>query len=105
MQFTRQTAVISGISKKATDEFFRGRNGLPVLAAAGSARISAREKGCATGRANRTLAIRPRKCHSIGYQRVNIRRIDQGIPKSANGVPALLIGANPENIGLTRHGR
>ena len=105
MQLTRQTAGISRIGKKAADQFLGSGNRLTVLTATCGARITPREKGCTTGRANRALAIGVRECHPSGYQRVNIRRIDQGIPKSANGVPALLIGANPENIGLTRHGR
>ena len=104
MQLTRQTAGISRIGKKAADQFLGSGNRLPVLATTCGARITPREKGCTTGRANRALAIGVRECHPIGYQRINIRRIDQGIPKSANGVPALLIGADPENIGLIRHG-
>jgi len=103
MQFSGQPTGISRISQKTANKFFRPWDRLSILAASGSSRISAREKGSTTWCANGTLAVSTIERHPAGNQGINIWRVDEGIAKCMDGVTALLIGANPENIRLLRH--
>ena len=105
MQLASKAAGVTGSGQEAADEFFRGRHGLSVLPAACGARIAAgKERGPARS-ANRALAIGLGECHTLSHQCINIWRVDVRIAQGVNGVVALLIGTDPQDVGLIWHVR
>ena len=105
MQLAYKAAGVTGIGQEAADEFFRGRHGLSVLPAACGARIAASEEGSSAGCANGALAIGAGERNTLRRQRIKVWRVDQWIAQRMDGVVPLLVGADPEDVGLIRHGR
>ncbi len=64
--------------------------------------VATRKKAGTAGGAYGALAIGMVKSHATLYQAVNVRRANMFIAQAANGVPALLVGADPEYVGLQR---
>ena len=57
------------------------------------------EKAGTTGRAYRALAVSVCKCYALGAEAVEVGRLDVFIAEGVDGVVALLIGADPEDVG------
>ena len=105
MQLARKAAGVTGIGQEAADEFLCARDCLSVLPAARGARIAAgKERGPARS-ANRALAIGLGERHTLRHQYIKVWCVDVRIAHGVNGVVALLIGADPEDVGLIWHVR
>ena len=105
VQLARKAAGVTGIGQEAADEFLCARDCLSVLPAACGAWIAAsKERGPARS-ANRALAIGLGKRHTLSHQCINIWRVDVRVAQGVNGVVALLIGTDPQDVGLIWHVR
>ena len=67
------------------------------------ARVESTHETCPTGSADRALAIGVGEGGPFGYQLINDRSANERIPKSANGVKALLVGAVPKDVRMFIH--
>ena len=57
------------------------------------------EKAGTTGRAYRALAVGLCECYALGAEAVEVGRVNVFIAEGVDGVVALLIGADPEDVG------
>ena len=61
--------------------------------------IKSGEKARPTGRAYRALAVGMCECDALGAKAVEVGCLDVFIAEGVDGVVALLIGADPEDVG------
>ena len=100
MELANQTAFVSGIGDQPGDQWwFRGKGIVAVPRVVDATRIETRHDAGSAGRADRALTIRSRERHAIGYEFVNGRRVYVFVAEGRNGVKALLVGAEPEDVG------
>ena len=107
MQLAGQAAAVAGIGEQLGDQRRRlGPVAVAVAAAVHGARIAAGQKAGAAGGADRRLAERVGARRPLRRQAVDVGRVDMAITERGDGIPALLIGADPKHIGrLGRIGR
>ena len=101
MKFSGQAAVVSGVGQDLRDE---GRGSAPPIDFVGSVvdrtGIQARQEGCSAWCADRRLAEGIVERHARVDQVIQVGRSDVGIAKGVDGVPALLIRTDPEDVGF-----
>jgi len=103
VELSGKAAFVARVSHQAGDEDFVGWNVLAVLAAPGGARVAAGEKAGAAGCAYGTLRECVLKTGSRLRQAVDVGRSHVRIAVAAKSVVALLVAADPEDVG--RQGR
>ncbi len=100
VQFAHQAAVVTGVRQAARHERRVVREiGVAVAVDVNRARIQAGQKTRPARGADRTLRIGAGKRHAVSAQAVEMGRVNRRVAQRADGVVALLIGCNPENIG------
>ena len=107
VEFPRQAAAITHISKHLREKNFVNRHLLTVLPTARRARIPSCQKTGPARRANWRLAECIGPVHALANKAIQIRRIDSQISQRTNRVESLLIGTEPENVRFSlcfRHG-
>ena len=104
MEFPDHSTIVSHIGNELTDY------GRPVREAFVSvarvvypARVESTHKACPAWRTDRALAIGVGERGSLGYQLINDRSANKGIPQGTNGVKTLLVGAVPKYVWLFIH--
>jgi hypothetical protein len=107
VEFAGEAANVIGraVAKDAGEEEFVGGHLLAVLAAAGGAGIAAGEERGAAGGADGRLAEGIGEGGALRGELVYVRGMDEGIPERLEGIEALLVGAEPENVGRSGDGR
>lgn len=103
VKLTGQTAPVPGIMKELGDQDLVFGNALAILTATGRSRIPARQEGRPTRRAHGALAKRILKTNAFPDETVEDGRLSMGIAQGRDRVVALLIGADPKNVGLFSH--
>ena len=73
--------------------------GIAIAIAVYGAGIKSREKAGTAGRAYRALAVGMCECDALGAKAVEVGCLDVFIAEGVDGVVALLICADPEDIG------
>ena len=101
MELANQRAVVTGLGQTFGDQFFmRWKIGVPVAIDMVGGRVSPRQEARACGRADGALRVCVAECHSAGHQCVEGLGPDVGIAQRVEGVPALLVGAVPQDVGF-----
>jgi len=103
MQLPRQAARISRIGKNPGYQHRIFRYLLAVLPQTGRTRVSSGQKAAPAGRAHRTLTECIYEGNPGFHEFVEIRGPNDGITQSGDRVEALLIRADPENVGGCFH--
>lgn len=101
VKFAGEAAGIVGgaVAEDAGEEPFVGGHLLAVLAAAGGAGIAAGEEGSAAGGADGGLGEGVGEGSAFGDEAIEVGGVDMGVTQRLNGVEALLVGAEPEDVG------
>ncbi len=103
MQLAGEPAEVAGVGEDASDEGLVGGHGLAVLAGAGGAGVAAGEEAGAAGGADGALAIGVLEERAALGEAVDVGGGDEVIAVAPEGVEALLIRADPEDVGAIRH--
>ena len=103
MQLARQSATVPGIPEECGNQDLVLRYALPVLPAAGSPRVAPSQKGGAAWRADGALAKSVGKGGPLSDEGIEDRRRGMGISEGPDGIIPLLVGADPEDVGLFGH--
>ena len=80
-----------------------GRFGVTVAKDTRGGRLAARAHRVAGGNADRASGVGLRKRYAAMHKAIEIRRVDMGIAERRDGVEALLVGHDKENIGFFWH--
>ena len=106
MELAQQTAVVAQIRQVAGNQLavLRGVDGA-IDIGIDRRGITAAQKACAAGGTNGILAICPGKGNALRAQLIQIGCVNIGIAQRMDGIPALLVRCQPENIGAFCHGQ
>ena len=74
------------------------RTGRWMWGSGARSRVACQEAGAARG-ADRALAVRVGAGGALRHQPVDVGRVDVAVAERADGVPALLVGADPQYVG------
>ena len=98
VQFAGQTARISEIREDAGDQAFGFADALSIRAQAGGVRVAAAEKAGPRRRADRILHEGMGEGDRLLHEPAEIRSPDVRVVQALDGIEALLICADPEDI-------
>lgn len=100
VEFSGETAEIrvGAIAEDTGEEVFVGGHLLAVLAAASGGGVSAGEEGGAAGRADGGLGEGVGEGGAFGDEAVEVGGVDVGVTERLDGIEALLVGAEPEDV-------
>ncbi len=106
MQLADQAAGVAGIGHEPRHQRdVRREVGIAVAVHVHGARVHAGEEGGPRRRADRRLAIGVGEGRAALHQRIDRRRRDMRVAERADRVEALLVGAEPEDVGsILAHG-
>ena len=102
VQLAGQSAVVAAVGDAARDQppALVGRKvGVAVAVDVNGVGVQAGEEAGAARLAHRALAVRPGECHAVRTQLVDDRRVDVRVVQAVDGVLALLVGADPQDVG------
>ena len=100
MQLAGQATVVAGVGQELRHQRRGiGPDVIAVHAGADAAGVHARQEAGAAGRADRILTVGVGKGNACADQPVDVGRVGPVIAERMDGVVALLIGANPQDIG------
>jgi len=100
MQLADQRAVVTRFGQALGHQLFMRRKvRIAVAVDMVRGRVTTGQKSGARRRADRTLGIGAVERHAVGHQRVDGVGADMRIAQRMDGVPALLVGAVPQNVG------
>jgi hypothetical protein len=100
MKLPRQAADVAMLGEEARDEHLVRRDVLPVLAAARGARVAAGQERGARGGRDRALGEGVLEERPLPREAVHVGRPDEAVTVASKRVEALLVGADPEEVGL-----
>ena len=90
--------------KQFGDGDFVAGYGLAVLSAARGARVASCEEAGPAGRADGALREGVFKEDALFGEAIQVGGVDKGVAITAEGVKALLVGADPEDVWFVGHG-
>ena len=102
VQLAGQPAVVAPIGEAPRDQPHPlvGREpGIAVAIDMNRVGVQTGEKAGATRLTHRALAVRPAERNPLGAQPVDDRRVDVRVVEAVDGVVALLVGADPQDVG------
>ena len=102
VELAGEAAGIARVPEHLRDQDLSGRDGLSVLAAPGGPRVAAGQEGGPARGADGALDIGLFKGGTILYQGIDRGGVDEMVSQRSEGVIALLVGAEPEDVGLFR---
>ena len=104
VELSGEPATIAGVGEHFGQKNFIGGHLLAILSTAGGARITSGQKAGAARRAHRALAVGMAEADAVGRELIEVRSVDQRIAVGGDGIEALLICTEPEDVGARRHG-
>ena len=106
VQLAGEAAIVAHVGQAAGDQaypFVGGEIAVAVAVHVHGVGIETAQKAGAARLAHRALAVGAAEGHALLAQPVEDRRLEVRIVQAANGVIALLIGADPEDVGPPLH--
>ena len=99
MEFPGESAIVSSVGERLGDEWGRAvPEVVAVHAAVDGRRIHASEESGAAGRADWRLAVSVFEGNAARDKPIDVWRADVLVSERANGVPTLLVGADPQYV-------